>query len=62
MNIILIGASGSGKTWISNVFGLMYAWKDTEFNTLVQPDFFQEIEEAKLQGHYKKYMKKTFQS
>lgn len=22
------------------------------------PDFFQEIKEAKIQGHYKKYMKK----
>jgi hypothetical protein len=26
------------------------------------PNLFQEIEEAKIQGHYKKYMKKTFQS
>ena len=24
----------------------------------IQPDFFQKIEEAKIQGHYKKYMKK----
>lgn len=24
----------------------------------IQPDLFQEIEKAKIQGHYKKYMKK----
>ena len=43
MNIILIGASGSGKTWISNVYGFMYAWKDTEFYILVCLIFFRKL-------------------
>ncbi|WP_353885886.1 ATP-binding protein [uncultured Holdemanella sp.] len=58
MNIILIGASGSGKTWISNAFGVNACMERYRVQYTRLPDLFQEIEEAKIQGHYKKYMKK----
>lgn len=48
MNIILIGAFGSGKTWISNVFGLMYAWKDREFNILVYLICFRKLKKLRF--------------
>ena len=58
MNIILIGASGSGKTWISNVFGLMYAWKDTEFNILVCLIFFRKLKKLNFKNITKNTWKK----
>ena len=58
LNIILIGASGSGKTWISNAFGVNACMERYKVQYIRLPDLFQEIEEAKIQGHYKKYMKK----
>lgn len=58
MNIILIGASGSGKTWISNVFGLMYAWKDTEFNILVCLIFFRKLKKLNFKDITKNTWKK----
>ena len=58
MNIILIGASGSGKTWISNVFWLMYAWKDTEFNILVCLIFFRKLKKLTFKDITKNTWKK----
>ena len=46
LNIILIGASGSGKTWISNVFGV--AWKDTEFNIFVCLICFRKLKKLRF--------------
>lgn len=61
LNIILIGASGSEKTWISNVFGLMYTWKDTEFNILVCLIFFRKLKKLNFKD-ITKIHEKTFQS
>ena len=58
LNIILIGASGSGKAWISNAFGVNACMERYRVHYIRLSDLFQEIEEAKIQGHYKKYMKK----
>lgn len=58
LNIILIGASGSGKTWISNAFGINACMERYRVQYTRLPDLFQEIEEAKIQGCYKKYIKK----
>lgn len=54
----MIGASGSGKAWISNAFGVNACMERYRVQYTRLPDLFQEIEEAKIQGHYKKYMKK----
>lgn len=58
MNIILIGASGSGKTWISNVFGLTYTWKDTKFNILVCLIFFRKLKKLNFKDITKNTWKK----
>ena len=54
----MIGASGSGKTWISNAFGINACMERYRVQYTRLPDLFQKIEEAKIQGCYKKYMKK----
>lgn len=48
MNIILIGASGSGKTWISNASGVNACMERYRVQYIRLPDLFQEIEEAKM--------------
>ena len=58
LNIILIGASGSGKTWLSNAFGVNACLKRYRVKYIRLPDLFQEIEEAKTIGKYRKYMRK----
>lgn len=58
LNIILIGASGSGKTWISNAFGVNACLSRYKVKYIRLPELFQEIEEAKIQGRYRRYMKK----
>ncbi len=58
LNIILIGASGSGKTWISNAFGVNACLERYRVKYIRLPDLFQEIEEAKTLGRYRKYMNK----
>ena len=57
-HVAVYGASGSGKTWISNAFGVNACMERYRVQYTRLPDLFQEIEEAKIQGHYKKYMKK----
>ena len=58
LNIILIGASGSGKTWLSNAFGVNACLERYHVKYIRLPDLFQEIEEAKTIGRYRKYMRK----
>ncbi len=42
----------------SNAFGVNSCMERYRVQYIRLPDLFQEIEEAKIQGHYKKYMKK----
>ena len=51
LNIILIGASESGKTGISNAFGINACMERYKVQYIRLPDLFQKIEEAKVQGH-----------
>lgn len=57
LNIIIIGASGSGKTWISNAFGVNACLQRFRVRYVRLPDLFQEIEESRVQGKYQRYMK-----
>lgn len=50
LNIILIGASGSGKTWISNAFGVNAVWKDTKFNIFVCQTCFRKLKKQRFKG------------
>lgn len=58
LNIIIIGASGSGKTWLSNAFGVNACLQRYRVQYVRLPDLFIQIEEARIQGRYRKYMKK----
>lgn len=56
LNIIIIGASGSGKTWMSNAFGVNACLQRFRVRYIRLPDLFQEIEESRVQGKYQRYM------
>lgn len=56
-NIILLGATGSGKTWISNALG--NAACRNFYNVMYKrlPELFTELAVAKVQGTYSKVIK-----
>ena len=58
LNLIIIGASGSGKTWLSNAFGVNACLQRYRVQYIRLPDLFIQIEEARVQGKYRKFMKK----
>ena len=57
LNVILIGATGSGKSFIANALGVnacQYGYK-TRYIRL--PELFSELEAARIQGKYQQVMK-----
>ena len=60
LNIIIIGASGSGKTWLSNAFGVNACLERYRVRYIRLPDLFQEIEQSRIQGKYQRYMKNLY--
>ena len=60
LNIIIIGASGSGKTWLSNAFGVNACMERYRVKYIRLPDLFQEIEQSWIQGKYQRYMNNLF--
>lgn len=60
LNIIIIGASGSGKTWLSNAFGVNACMERYRVKYIRLPDLFQEIEQSRIQGKYQRYMNNLF--
>ena len=57
LNVILIGATGSGKSFIANALGVnacQYGYK-TRYIRL--PELFSELEAARIQGKYHQVMK-----
>lgn len=57
LSITIIGASGCGKTWLSNAFGIHACRQRYKVKYFRLPDLFIEIEVARLQGHYQRFMK-----
>lgn len=57
LNVILIGATGSGKTYISNALGVHACQSGYRTRYVRLPDLFSEIEVARIQGKYKELMK-----
>lgn len=57
-NIILVGATGSGKTYIANAFGINACQAGYKTRYIRLPEFFSELEAARIQGKYTKVMKK----
>lgn len=57
LNVILIGATGSGKTYLANALGVnacQYGYK-TRYIRL--PELFSDLEAARIQGKYHQVMK-----
>lgn len=57
LNIILVGASGCGKTWISNAFGVNACMGKKRVLYIRLPELFSKFEEMRIQGKYRNYLK-----
>ena len=59
-NIILMGASGNGKTWISNAFGVQACRQFFKVKYIRLPELIDELEAAKhaADGSYRKVVSK----
>ncbi len=57
LNVILIGATGCGKTFISNALGVNACQSGYKTRYIRLPELFSEIEAARIQGKYHQLMK-----
>lgn len=57
LNVILIGATGCGKTYISNTLGINACQSGYKIGHICIPELFSELEAARIQGKYKNLMK-----
>jgi DNA replication protein DnaC len=56
-NIILLGATGSGKTWMSNAFGNAACRNFYTVRYVRLPDLLAELSASRAEGTYRKVMK-----
>ena len=56
-NIILLGATGSGKTWLSNAFGNAACRNFYTVRYVRLPDLLAELSASRAEGTYQKVMK-----
>ena len=57
LNIILIGASGCGKTWFSCAFGTNACRARIKTKYIRLPELFSEFEAKRIQGQFRQYLK-----
>ena len=58
LNVIFVGASGCGKTWLSNALGV-HACRNRKTVLYIRlPELFSKFEEMRIQGKYNDYLKK----
>ena len=57
LNIILIGASGCGKTWFSCAFGVNACRDRLKTKYVRLPELFSEFEAKRIQGQFRPYLK-----
>lgn len=57
LNVILIGASGCGKTWISNALGMNAILDRKTVKYIRLSELFSEFEAKKIQNTYRQYIK-----
>lgn len=57
LNVILIGATGCGKTYISNALGVNACQSGYKAKYIRLPELFGEFEAARIQGKYQQLMK-----
>lgn len=56
LNVILIGATGSGKTFIANALGVNACQSGYKTRYIRLPELFSELEAARIQGRYHQLM------
>lgn len=57
LNVILIGATGCGKTYIANALGINACQSGYKTKYIRLPELFSELEAARIQGKYQQVMK-----
>ena len=57
LNVILIGATGCGKTYIANALGINACQSGLKTRYIRLPELFSELEAARIQGKYQQVMK-----
>lgn len=57
LNVILVGATGCGKTYISNALGINACQSGYKAKYIRLPELFSELEAARIQGKYQQLMK-----
>lgn len=57
LNLILIGATGCGKTYIANALGVNACQSGYKAKYIRLPELFSELEAARVQGKYQQVMK-----
>ena len=58
LSIIFVGASGCGKTWLSNALGV-HACRNRKTVLYIRlPELFSKFEEKRIQGKYNEYLKR----
>ena len=56
-NLIILGATGSGKTYLSNAFGVTASRNFYTVRYIWLPDLLGELAIARSEGNYRKVMK-----
>lgn len=57
LNVVISGASGCGKTWISNALGVHACRSKKRVKYIRLPDLLMDLETARIQGTYRKMIK-----
>lgn len=57
LNVILIGATGSGKRFIANALGVNACQSGYKTRYIRVPELFSELEAARIQGRYQQVIK-----
>ena len=57
LNIIIVGASGCGKTWLGCAFGVHACMEKYKARYIRMPELLSEFEAARIQGRYRDYLK-----
>ena len=58
LNIVIIGATGSGKTWLSCAYGLLAARNRYKIRYYRLPELFSDLEAARIQNKYRPFIKR----
>ncbi|WP_415980263.1 IS21-like element helper ATPase IstB [Faecalicoccus pleomorphus] len=58
LNVIVVGASGSGKTWLGCALGVNACMSKYKSRYIRMPELLSEFEAARIRGNYRIFLKK----